>query len=640
MHSGRIALLSAFLQKQVPTGATHASCRHPVLQQLVPTPSLSSRDQLPMTWKDHSPFALLDDATWPERGAILMEQPAGEVIARSADEVSGALERLDQVVAAGLHVAGYFSYEMGYCFESRLRRIAPETSRPLLRFGIFGKRSSLDARERNRWLIGLDVLDDVPIATAETISAETYERQFSRVHDLIGQGDVYQVNLTFKVRTKPVTGVASLYQRLRTRARAGGSAFLHFPDEDILSFSPETFFATSGRRIHVRPMKGTTARHPQPALDQQRIADLQGDPKQRAENLMIVDLMRNDLSRLCVPGSVRVDDMFTVETYPTYHTLTSTVSGELASEPRFASIIPALFPCGSVTGAPKIRAMEIIRETESEPRGVYCGAIGFASGSQMSFNVAIRTLALDDSGGELGIGGGIVWDSSAGSELEEARLKARFFTDPVEPFRLIETMRWEPGEGFYLLERHLRRLAQSAAHFGYRLDPPAVLRHLLQSVAGKTTAQRVRLTLGARGDTQIETADPEPVPEAWNFILSPESVSSLDWRLHHKTTRREPYAILERMKQLHPEVDEVILVNERGELTEGCRSTLFIERDGVWLTPPLAAGLLDGCLRREMLDQGTRRTVEATLWPHDLETGNVWFGNALRGLIRGRRHTV
>jgi para-aminobenzoate synthetase/4-amino-4-deoxychorismate lyase len=554
--------------------------------------------------------------------------------------VAGALEHLDRSVADGLNVAGYFSYELGYCFEPRLRRLAPETSRPLLRFGIFGKRTPLDARERNRWLVGLGVLDDVTIAAAETLSPGSYERQFSRVHDLIGQGDVYQVNLTFKVTTKPVSGVASLYHRLRTRARAGGSAFLHFPDEDILSFSPETFFATSGRRIHVRPMKGTTARHPQPALDQQRIADLQGDPKQRAENLMIVDLMRNDLSRLCVPGSVRVDDMFTVETYPTYHTLTSTVVGELASEPRFASIIPALFPCGSVTGAPKIRAMEIISETESEPRGVYCGAVGFASGSQMSFNVAIRTLALDDNGGELGIGGGIVWDSSAGSELEEARLKARFFTDPVEPFRLIETMRWEPGEGFYLLDRHLKRLAQSATHFGYRLDPQAVLRHLLQSVSGKTAAQRVRLTLGARGDTQIETADPEPAPSDWGFVVSPDVVSSMDWRLHHKTTSREPYAALDRIKRLHPEVDEVILLNERGELTEGCRSTLFIEREGLWLTPPLAAGLLDGCLRREMLDQGPRRTVEATLWPHDLETGTVWFGNALRGLIRGRRHTL
>jgi para-aminobenzoate synthetase / 4-amino-4-deoxychorismate lyase len=637
MHSGRIALLSAFLQKQVPTGAQFATYLVPVLQQLVPTPSLSSRDQLPMTWKDLAPFALFDDATWPERGAILMEQPAGEIVARSADEVAGALENLDRAVADGLHVAGYFSYELGYCFEPRLRRLAPETSRPLLRFGIFGRQTPLNARERNRWLVGLGFPDTVAIATSEAISLESYERQFSHVHDLIGQGDVYQVNLTFKVRTQPVADVSSLYQRLRTRARAGGSAFLHYADEDILSFSPETFFVTSGRRIHVRPMKGTTGRHPQPALDWQRVTDLQNDPKQRAENLMIVDLMRNDLSRLCVPGSVRVDDMFTVETYPTYHTLTSTVVGELASEPRFASIIPALFPCGSVTGAPKIRAMEIIRETESEPRGVYCGAVGFASGSQKSFNVAIRTLALDERGGELGIGGGIVWDSSAGGELEEARLKARFFTDVVEPFRLIETMRWEPGEGFYLLDRHLRRLAQSAAHFGYRLDPQSVLRHLLQSVSGKTAVQRVRLTLGARGDTQIETADPEPAPNGWGFVVSPDTVSSMDWRLHHKSTSREPYAALDRIKPLHPEVDEVILVNERGELTEGCRSTLFIERDGLWLTPPLSAGLLDGCLRREMLENGPQRTIESILTPRDLETGTVWFGNALRGLIRGRR---
>lgn len=590
-----------------------------------------------MTWKDLAPFALFDDATWPDRGAWLLERPASEILVRTAEEVADALDQLDRAVAAGLHVAGYFSYELGYCFEPCLRPLSPAASRPLFRFTLFEGQRRLGPRERNRWLAALGPHDTSPVATSETISEESYERKFSRIHDLIGRGDVYQVNLTFKVRTQPIADVSSLYQRLRERARAGGCALLHFQDEDILSFSPETFFSVSGRTITVRPMKGTTGRHPLPSVDRQRVIDLQNDPKQRAENLMIVDLMRNDISRLCDAGSVRVDDMFTVETYPTFHTLTSTVSGELSSVPRLASIIPALFPCGSVTGAPKIRAMEIIRETEDEPRGVYCGAVGFASKDRMSFNVAIRTLALDRAGGELGIGGGIVWDSSAGSEIEEARLKARFFTENIEPFRLIETMRWQPGEGFYLLERHLKRLAQSAAHFGFRLDAGAVLKHLLHAVAGKSVVLRVRLTLGARGDTQVETADLEPSPDCWRFRVSNHPVSSMDWRLFHKTTRREPYGVLERLRQSFPEIDEVVLLNERGELTEGCRSTIFIERDGVWLTPPLSSGLLDGCLRRELLEAGAQKTVEAILRLPDLENGTVWFGNALRGLVMGRR---
>ncbi len=589
-----------------------------------------------MTWKDLAPFALFDDATWPDRGALLLEQPVGEVVAHRQDEVEGALERLDEALAANLHAAGYVSYELGYCFEPRLRKIAPLPVRPLLRFMLFENIQRLEARQRDRWLGELAPCEVTSIDTAETISRDSYERKFAHVHDLIGRGDVYQVNLTFKIRTQAIDNVPSLYQRLRERARAGGCAFLHFAEEDVLSLSPETFFSVSGKQISVRPMKGTTSRHPRPEFDRQRAFELQNDPKQRAENLMIVDLMRNDLARLCVAGSVRVDDMFTVETYPTYHTLTSTVSGQLSAEPRLSTILPALFPCGSVTGAPKIRAMEIIRETEDEPRGIYCGAVGFASRDRMSFNVAIRTLALDSSGGELGIGGGIVWDSSAASELEEARLKARFFTDPVEAFRLIETMRWTPGEGFHLLDRHLKRLARSASHFGFRYDTERVLKHLLQAVAHKGTTQRVRLTLGVRGDTQVETFELEPAADTWAYVVAQEPVSSSDWRLHHKTTRREPYGVFDRLKQEHPELDEVILVNERGELTEGCRSTLFIERDGAWLTPPLSSGLLDGCLRREMLEAETPRIIEAVLRPADLDNGTVWFGNALRGLVRAR----
>lgn len=596
---------------------------------------MSSQD-VPATWKERPPFALLDDATWPERGGLLLEDPLEEIVVHRPADTAGALERLDALVGEGRWVAGYMAYELGYCFEPRLRPLLPPAERPLLRFLAYERGQRLEAKARDRFLAECADHGVPAIDARETLTAEGYRKAFGHVHELIGAGDVYQVNLTFKIRTGPVGPVAALYQSLRERARAGGCALLHFPDEDVLSFSPETFFTVRGRRIQVRPMKGTTSRHPVPGADRERARALQADPKQRAENLMIVDLMRNDLSRICTPGSVEVEDLCTVETYPTYHTMTSTVSGHLSREPSFSGIVPALFPCGSVTGAPKIRAMEIIRETEAEARGIYCGAVGFAAPGYMSFNVAIRTLSLTDAGGVLGIGGGIVWDSEADSEFAEARLKARFFTEAPVPFRLIETMRWTPGEGIFLQERHLQRLAASARHFGFRFNRERVLAHVAGVVSRLDCVQRVRLTLGLRGDTQVETAPLEPTVGEWPFVVSGEPVSSSDWRVHHKTTRREPYDVLERLRQTQPALQEVLLVNERGELTEGCRSNLFLERDGVFLTPPVSSGLLDGCLRREMLDHGPRRTVEAVLRPHDLSEGTIWFGNALRGLVRGR----
>ena len=596
---------------------------------------MSSQDA-PTPWKDRPSFALLDDASWPERGALLLQGPMEEVVARSPEEARDALARLDALVAAGHPVAGYMSYELGYCFEERLRDLLPPTLCPLLRFVAYTTLDTLSARDRDRFLANAGDFSSAHIGARESITDDTYRDQFKHVHDLIGAGDVYQVNLTYKIKTDCVSQVSSLYLNLRERARAGGCALLHFPDEDVLSFSPESFFSVRGRHISVRPMKGTTGRHPMPAEDRRRALALQADPKQRAENLMIVDLMRNDLSRICAPGSVRVDDLCSVETYPTYHTLTSGVHGQLAQDPSFVRIVPALFPCGSVTGAPKIRAMEVIRTIEGEARGHYCGAVGMAAPGRMSFNVAIRTLSLTQHGGTLGIGGGIVWDSEADSELAEARLKARFFTDAPIPFRLIETMRWSREGGIHLQSRHMERLAASARHFGFRFDAEALLAHVAEVTRTLEGVWRLRVTLGLRGDTQVETFGLEPAAAAWPFVLAPDRVHSSDWRLYHKTTQREPYEALDRLRAENPALEEVVLVNERGELTEGCRSTLFIERNGTFLTPPLSSGLLDGCLRREMLDHGPQRTIETVLYPSDLGTGTVWFGNSLRGMIQGR----
>jgi para-aminobenzoate synthetase/4-amino-4-deoxychorismate lyase len=585
----------------------------------------------------HPPFALFDNATSANGVALLFTDPVEVIEANQPDDVPAALARLDAVRDAGGLVAGYLAYELGYCLEPKLRHLLPAGHGPLLRFTVFRTQERLTARRKARWLLERTTKPGDRIGEAPAFDLETYRPKFDRVRNLIASGDVYQVNLTMRLRLQAPADVFETYRVLSERARAGACSFLHFDDEDVLSLSPEQFFTVSRGRLAVRPMKGTVARRPDPVSDRKQIQDLQADEKQRAENLMIVDLMRNDISRVCKPGSVRVDDLFTVETYPTFHTLTSGISGELAAPARFATLLPALFPCGSVTGAPKIRAMEIIREVEDGPRGVYCGAIGFATPDAMAFNVAIRTISVRGGDAQMGVGGGIVWDSEVRQELDECRLKARFFTDAAEPFRLIETLRWSAADGFRLLPRHLARLSRSAAYFGFPFNADEILRHLDQVLSGQTGLRRVRLTLGVRGDTQVETADltlPQP-GETWRYALAPSAVSSGDWRLYHKTTRREVYEERLAAAIASTPVDEIILFNERGELTEGSRSNLFVVRDGAWFTPPLSCGLLDGCLRRELLENGPQRVTEKVLTSADLEGAEVWFGNSLRGLVRG-----
>jgi para-aminobenzoate synthetase/4-amino-4-deoxychorismate lyase len=579
------------------------------------------------------PFALFDDATWPDRPARLFHGARGLVEARTTNEVADALAALDAATAQGLIAAGYCAYELGYVFEPRLAPLMPETGRPLLRFHLFAHEECLSARAAARWLLERVRGPAAGGAVVPALSASEHAAKVARVRQLIGDGDVYQVNLTFKLRGQAGDPFAT-FAALRGKARAGACALLHFDDEDVLSFSPELFFRVHGGRIFARPMKGTVARAPTLASDAMRRRELLADEKQRAENLMIVDLLRHDLARVSKAGSVTVSDLFTIETYPRFHTLTSGIEAEVSGHASLARILPALFPCGSVTGAPKIRAMEIIREVEEAPRGVYCGAVGFATAEKMAFNVAIRTLTLRDGAAEMGVGGGIVWDSQAASEYAECLLKARFLTEPEEPFRLIETMRWSAADGFHLLERHMRRLQTSASYFGFRFDDAAVRGALAMAVQGCEGVHRVRMTLGIRGDTQIE-AEPLTLPApgtAWRFSIAPARVSCGDWRVYHKTTARSFYDDALKASGC----DEVVFLNERGEVTEGSRTNVFLERDGVWLTPPLACGLLDGCLRRELIENGPQRVVECVLRPADLLTGRVWFGNALRGLIPGR----
>jgi para-aminobenzoate synthetase/4-amino-4-deoxychorismate lyase len=565
---------------------------------------------------------LLDDAGKLRSYAC----PRAVVRADAPGDVPAALEALEAALKAGHHAAGYFAYELGYALEPRLAPLMPaERKLPLLWFGIFDDvafETELPAAGR---------------AYAGPLTHEWNEREYdsryARVHDAIGAGDIYQANLSFRSRFRFLGDPMALYRDLRAQSVAPHCAFVEDGERHILSLSPELFFdlAADGA-LTARPMKGTAARGTDAASDALARASLRENPKDRAENLMIVDLLRNDLGRVAELGSVSVKELFAVETYPTVHQLTSTIVAKRAAGASVSAIVRALFPCGSVTGAPKIRAMEIIRELEASPRGVYCGAIGhFAPDGSARFNVAIRTITLNGGEGELGIGGAIVHDSTSHGEYEECLLKARYFTRARKPIGLIETLRWD-GQ-FVRLDLHLARMARSSAALGLRFDAFEARRSLNTAVTDVSAPQCVRLHLDEDGRFTTTAAPLGTPPAEWRYAISPERVTSGDPLLRHKTDWRELYEREFARLSAETGCDEVLFLNERGEVAEGSRSNVFVRRDGTFVTPPLSAGVLDGCLRREMVEKG--ECVEETLMPDDL-VGEVFLGNSLRGLIPAR----
>lgn len=581
------------------------------------------------------PAVLIDDATLEREHLLAFAGPALVIRADQPEGVGPALDRIEAALAAGRHVAGYFSYELGYLLEPRLRALLPSRRPvPLLWFGVFDAPRHHRGAQAHQWL-------DAQIkgrAWAGPLRHEwdgaAYARRFERAHRYIADGDIYQANLSFRSRFSFVGDPLALYRDLRERARVAHGAIVDDGTRQILSLSPELFFETSpGGHIAARPMKGTAPRGTDAATDAAARETLRRSEKDRAENLMIVDLLRNDLGRVSEIGSVEVGDLFTVETYPTLHTMVSTVRAKLRAGTAVRDVVRAIFPCGSVTGAPKLRAMEIIHELETGSRGIYCGAIGyFAPDGSAHFNVAIRTLTIENGRGELGIGGAVVQDSTAQGEYEECLLKARYYEAARRPLGLIETLRWDSSAGFVRLDRHLGRMQRSAALFGLPFDAAKAHAALAGIVANCRGLQRVRLTLDETGIMDAAAADLGPTPKAWRYTISRKPLSSEDVFLQHKTTWREVYDAAARRAAEDDDADEVIFLNQRGEITEGSRSNVFVRIDGKLSTPPRTAGLLDGVLRRALLEDGS--CVERALMPDDLmRAEEVWLGNSLRGLI-------
>lgn len=565
--------------------------------------------------------------------ATVFSNPTRTIVARSAAEVTAALSAIQHALDSGHHLAGYFSYELGFVLEPCLESLLPaDRTLPLLWFAQF---DSPPVRVEG---VSAAALWPCERAYATPATCEwnraTYRARFDSVMKSIRAGDIYQANLSMRAKFHLTGSPRALYGRLREHAQVTYGAFVDDGEHQLLSFSPELFFAIDPRgTITARPMKGTARRDPDETVDRALRDGLRASAKDRAENLMIVDLVRNDLGRFAASGSVEVPELFTVETYPTVHQLTSTIRATVPTECGIVQVLQALFPCGSVTGAPKIRAMQIIRGLEDSARGAYCGAIGaFAPDGSARFNVAIRTITITGGEGELGIGGAVVADSDPNREYDECLLKARFFEAERRPVALVETMAYA-ARAWPLRRRHLERLSESARALGIPFDLSKAVSTLDAAVdPAVSAAHRVRLCLQEDGTLLVETSEMPQRIEPMKFLVWPGCIPSADPLNRHKTTWRDTCREALGWAQVRG-ANEAILLNERGEISEGTYTNVFIERSGQLVTPPLSSGALPGCLRAELLASG--RCTEAVLTIDDLRRASrIFLGNSLRGLVR------
>ena len=562
-------------------------------------------------------FAVLKlDGAWYRLGGT-----SAPLVAREPSEVVPVIATAEAAAEAGSHVAGFVAYEAAAAFGIALHE--PLEGLPLAAFVVGRQLEAIDPKD-----LVTAAASAPELCWRPRVGEEEYSRAVRRVREHLAAGDSYQVNLTFPLAAPFRGDPFSLFARLARAQRADGATYLDFGRFAVCSASPELFLEREAGDVRMRPMKGTANRGRTLAEDGRRAAALRRSPKERAENLMIVDMVRNDLGRLARVGSITVPELFRVERFPTVLQMTSDVTAE--TDVSLAELFAATFPCASVTGAPKVRTARIIRELEAGPRGVYTGAVGYIGpGGRARFNVAIRTATVDR---ELGtatynVGSGIVWDSRAGREYAECLAKARVLERDVSPFSLIETLKWMPDVGFALQDRHLARMASSARYFGFPFDRKQA-RRTLAGTAGGDIPRRVRLLLDEDGSLRVETIPlPAPLAAPARAGAAAVPVDAADPFLFHKTTRR---AVYEAASASRPDCDEILLWNRDGYLTETAIANVAVCRDGRWVTPPVSEGLLPGTMRADLLGRGV--IEEGRIPVSSLSAGSILAAfNSLRG---------
>ena len=587
-----------------------------------------------------APGAILIDYWAIEPGAgttYLLTNPSAVIVCDSHERLPACLQSIADYQAQGKYVAGYIAYDAGVGLDKPLQsRHQPRV--PLLWMGVYDTCTELNRADARfaEW----DPSDRISSAQLNVPDTE-YISRVERIQRYIEAGDVYQVNYTCKLRFTNSGTAAGLFARLREAHPVCHSAFVNTGDFQVISLSPELFLRLSDGRLSTRPMKGTSRRGRSSEEDILLASSLHNDEKNRAENLMIVDLMRNDLGRVCGYGSIVVSDMFRVERYRSVLQMTSVIEGTVRSGLNAADVLKAAFPPGSVTGAPKSRAIEIIDELERESRGVYCGAIGiFKPGGDFLLNVAIRTIVQRDGLCELGVGSGIVADSDPELELWEVLLKGRFVEAEPIKFDLLETLLYDTKTGYAYLSAHIARMLSSASYFGYALSEQAIRETLAKAEADIKSSHpdggrrfRVRLLSTECGRLRTECREIETSPsKPIRLLLAQRRIDPEDVFLYHKTTNREAYDSDLADANARGFTD-MVYTNAHGHLTECVVTNVAVRLKGRWYTPPVECGLLPGIWRADLLQSGG--ADERVLTLDDLaEAEEVTIGNSVRGTIR------
>jgi para-aminobenzoate synthetase/4-amino-4-deoxychorismate lyase len=580
---------------------------------------------------------------------------AGSITCRGREDLAAFFQQIETWQRSGLPVLLLLDYELGNLLDAAAPMPGTGARATVAQALAFETMQAGTTRDVDGWIdqeLAARGAHAAPagIASVEpTITRDEYARRFEQVQGFIRDGHTYQINLTFPLHFRWFGDPLALYRLLRLRQKVSYGAFIELADRCIVSLSPELFIRRDGDLIQARPMKGTRPRGASAEQDRQIADEMLADPKSRAENLMIVDLLRNDLGRVCEVGSVQVRSLFDIETFATVLQMTSTVQARLPPQTRLETILRALFPCGSVTGAPKHRSRQIIAELEQRARGIYTGSIGYLDpDGNLCLNVAIRTLELESNGrGRLGIGGGLVADSTEQDEWNECFIKARFLTQSDPGFELVETMRAElpadrrvesePSAWIPLWDHHRKRIQESAAHFGFHFSANDFALALIDSLTALPAgAWRVRATLNKAGRVSVSSESlpataADPIPRV---RLAREVIDSSAWHQAHKTTYRPQYDPGLRLAQSEGFWD-VLFFNERDELVEGARSSVFVRLDGRLCTPPLESGALPGVMRARLLADSAIEAAERTILRRDLDRARaIYLCNAVRGLFQ------
>jgi len=572
-----------------------------------------------------------------EYKSFLFRHPLMIVSCRRLSDVHTSLSEIEQLLDIGYFAAGFFSYEAGFAFEEVLDGKV-DRGFPLLWFGIYKEPVVFDHR-KVRFLPEYPKEDYSLENLKLSLTEKEYIDAVKDIKSYIEKGETYQVNYTFKQKFDFKGSITDFYLTLRDNQSVSYSALMRFGNRYIISLSPELFFRKKDRSITVKPMKGTANRGRSILEDRINRDRLRSCLKNRSENIMIVDLLRNDLGRVCTPKTIGPKRLFEIEGYESVLQMTSTVRGRLKPHVSLNHLFKAIFPSGSVTGAPKIRTMQLIDGLEKEPRRIYTGSIGFlAPKKDAVFNVAIRTALIDTKKGkgEMGIGSGVVYDSDPKREYEECKLKSQFLHKRDTNFSLIETMLWDAKRGFPLIEIHLQRLSESAAYFSFPYDTEKLLRQLRSLVNNFDIDQRykVRLLLDYKGNFDIYSSVIEPDISKKSARFSLKRIVSDDVFFFHKTTRRHLYDY-EYRKVKEQGLYDLIFLNNRGEVTEGAISNVFIKKRGTYYTPPVECGLINGVYRRYLIQSRVFRIKEKVLYKKDLKTADaVFLTNAVRGMVK------